>query len=175
MALTDLLVAGIESRVRGMIVYLVRKGVSLDDHTLAARAALETQTNMSMRDPVDIALTQRIAEEQVSVVRTSSMMQRGQIQGTAGEIPKTTTFPPNATGQYRYVVVVKIKDVNSGATLESLQEIYSDHPMDPDTVREVAIINSRIFNSNDTITGAAGMEVNWGQPRATIISVSQRQ
>jgi hypothetical protein len=101
-------------------------------------------------------------------------MNRGENIQDISRIPVTITYPEQVNGNFRYVVIVRIKDRVSGIMRESLQEIFADIPMSPEQIRAMAVQNMMQGMGNDTITGALGQEVSWGEPRATITSVSRR-
>lgn len=130
---------------------------------------------MSMRDPEDISLTRGIVTDQQQVIDYANRVQRGEIVPTRDTIPLVNTFPPQATGRYRHIVIVKGVDSNSGERLENAVELYSDVPLPRQAIVDSAIqatIDRRVIDS----PGAKLPTESAFVPRtAVIISITRRE
>lgn len=127
-----------------------------------------------MTDPEDRRLTHNIAGEQARVIDITRRIQRGEIVGNESQIPKVSTFVGPEGANFRYVVVVKIRDTVTGATRETLHEFFEDVPTLSSDIRQRAISQAMAMQGQDTITGSIGIDRNWGEAKGTIISVTQR-
>jgi hypothetical protein len=174
MALWHLIASGIESRVRGVITWLVRLGRRLSSRETATEAAEHVIHTMSMRDAEDRRLTHQIAEEQRAAIQYALQMTHPEYPVLIRDIPRAITYPANATGEYRYIVRVKYRDSTTGGTVESLHVIYSDTPLTSGEVTGQAEQLALMGRGNDTITGAVGRDVNYGSPSTVILSVTRR-
>lgn len=138
MALWDMIVAGVEATMRGTLGYLERLGRSLLSPSTLTEAQDRVVHQMNITDPADLVHVPTIAQEQASVIDTARRIMRGEIIGTATEIPTVSTFPPMAPEPFRYLVIVDIQDANTG-TIESVPvEYWSDVPTLRDDVLAIA-------------------------------------
>jgi hypothetical protein len=173
MALWDLIAAGVESTMRGTINWLVRQGARLLDATTASRAADHVINLMSVRDVEDSTHIRRIATEQQQAISVAQQIQRGQIVGNLSQIPVSSTFSAVGDDRVRYLVIVPVRDGQTGEQTRIPIEILSDVPILASDVRSIAVDRVQrmdIANSYRNTIGDVG-RVTIGGP--VIISVTR--
>lgn len=125
--------------MRGTINWLVRLGARLLDATTASRAADHVIWLMSIRDADEIIDVRRIAVEQQQAISVAQRIQRGEIVGNLSQIPISSTFRGDTGDRVRYLVVVPVRDLQTGERTRIPVEILSDEPILANDVRGIAI------------------------------------
>lgn len=125
--------------MRGTINWLVRQGARLLDATTANRAADHVINLMSVRDVEDMTHIRRIATEQQQAISVAQQIQRGEIVGNLSQIPISSTFRGDAENRVRYLVIVPVRDLQTGEQTRIPVEILSDFPILATDVRGIAI------------------------------------
>lgn len=159
--------------MRGTINWLVRQGARLLDATTASRAADHVIGLMSIRDVEDAIHVRRIAVEQQQAISVAQQIQRGEIVGNLSQIPISSTFRGDGENRVRYLVIVPVRDRNTGERTRIPIEILSDVPVLASDVKSMAVIRvsaMEFANKYKATAGdAGGMLI--GSP--TIISVTR--
>jgi hypothetical protein len=129
---------------------------------------------MSITDPSEQTFARQVIGEQQSVLSTVNKLNRNEIVGNLSQLPvnSAVNWPPGE--DVRYVMVVKMRNPETGAIRETLIEQFSDVPVLTDDLRDMARQRALDGLGDDTITGGVGPDAVWGVDKVVIISASRR-
>lgn len=129
---------------------------------------------MSMTDPQDVTLTRGIVADQQQVIDYARRVDSGQARIALDAIPVVNTFPPQATGRVRSLVIVKGVNPETGEKISYPIEMYSDMPIEAQQLRERAVQDVLSRNYQDTIGTAIHPDLPPRVISTVIVSVTRR-